>query len=199
VGGHSGWPGADTGRAEHPRGRRGWGRRGELDQARQAPDAEHLGGERQGARLVDACGAIAPDQTEERIHLAHPRPGQLARQERLGELADVRAVVRGLAGEVRHVPQGINGLLGGEVGAVEGTAPRRHARMDLDADGAVVEADRGPVGARPEDLADIGRRQRVEGAGDLGVLVAGHLRLAPERDVIRRRGRGPERRLFHRL
>jgi hypothetical protein len=66
--------------------------------------------------------------------------------------------------------------------------------MDLHDARAVVEAHRCAVGAGTQATPDGLGWQRVEGLGDLGVLVAGDLRLAPERHVIGR-GRDGEQRL----
>ena len=76
------------GEREDPDRRRGWGRGREFEQARQAADTQHLGGQRGVTRRIDAGVAIAPDQAEERIDLAHPGPRQIAGQERPRERPD---------------------------------------------------------------------------------------------------------------
>ena len=71
--------------------------------------------------------------------------------------------------------------------------------MDLHADGAGVEADGGAIGAGAQSLADVLGRERVQRPRDLSVLVTGDLRVAPERDVVQRRGGGAQGRLLDRL
>src|SRR5581483_10621491 len=72
----------------------------------------------------------------------------------------------------------------------------RHPGVDLDAAGALVEADRGPIGPGSERVADIAGRQGVQGAGDLGMLVAADLGITPERDVVGHGRSRPEHRLL---
>jgi hypothetical protein len=118
-------------------------------------DTEHLGGERGLTGGADAGRAIAADQAEQGVGLAHPGPRQIAGQERARELADSRAMALGLAGQALDVPEDIDGLLRGEVGAIEGALAGRDAGVDLDADSADVEADGGAVGAGPQGAADV--------------------------------------------
>ena len=159
-------------------------------------DAEHLGGERGLARGIHAGVAIAAHQAEERVSLAHPGPGQVPRQQGAGELADGRAMALGPAGQALDVAQGVDGFVDGEIGAIEGALAGRDAGVDLDADRAGVEADGGGVGARPQGVADILGRQRVQPVGHLGMLVARDLGLAPERDVVGRGGGRAQGRLL---
>jgi hypothetical protein len=143
------------GERQDARRRRGRGRQGEGEEPGEAMDAEHLGGERGLTRGVDPGVAIAPDQAEEGIGLAHPGPGQVPGQQGAGELADGGAVALGPAGQALDVAQGVDRLVDGEIGAIEGTLARRDARVDLDADRAGVEADGGGVGAGPQGVADV--------------------------------------------
>ncbi len=71
--------------------------------------------------------------------------------------------------------------------------------MGLDQHQALEEAHGGGVGARHQAPAHELPGQRVERAGDLGVLVAGHLGLAPQRQVVARGGRGQQGGALHRL
>src|SRR6185295_14339217 len=75
----------------------GRGRRrgdGELEHPLQALDVHHLGGERDGARLVEAAVSVLLRQGEQRPRLAHPRPRERAGEERL-RVAPHRVTVPG--------------------------------------------------------------------------------------------------------
>jgi transposase len=90
----------------------------------------------------------------------------------------------GLLLEEGDVAQRVGALVDGEVGGVGGAAARCQAGVDLDDERAVVEAHGLPVGAGAQGVADEAGGERVEGLGDLGVLVAGHLGLGSERHVV---------------
>ena len=68
--------------------------------------------------------------------------------------------------------------------------------MRFDQQAARVEADDLRVGARRDPLADVRVRDRVERLGDGGELIAPDLRLAPQRDVVRRGRRRQQERLL---
>ena len=68
--------------------------------------------------------------------------------------------------------------------------------MRLDQQPARVEADDLRVGARRDPLADVRVRDRVERFGDGGELIAPDLRLAPQRNVVRRGRRRQQERLL---
>src|SRR5215210_5999077 len=64
--------------------------------------------------------------------------------------------------------------------------------MRLDQQPARVEADQLRIGAGPDPLADVRVRNRVEGFGDGGELIASDLGLTPQGDVVRRGRRRPQ-------
>src|SRR5262245_45688502 len=69
--------------------------------------------------------------------------------------------------------------------------------MRFDQEPARIEADDVGIGASGEPLADVRMRNRVAGLVDDDGLIARDLRLAPERDVVRRgRRRKQDRLLF---
>ena len=149
-----GGPQIAAARQDPRHGQRGRQRR-EFEEPGEAVDTEPLGGERGLTGGADAGRALAADQAEQGVGLAHPGPRQIAGQERASELADGRAVALGLAGQALDVPEGVDGLLSGEVGAIEGTLAGRDARVNLDADSADVEADGGAISAGPQGAADV--------------------------------------------
>ena len=189
-----------AGERDDARGRRGGRRRGgEGEHALEPRHVEQLGGESQLADLLDAGRAVAFHEAEERVHPPHACPREGHGEEGVRDGPDRRAVARGLALEERHVAQGVRGLLGGEVRRIGRAAPGRLPRMGLHERGAVVEADEGAVGPRPQRLAHEGRRERVERLGDLGVLITRDLRVRPQRHLVRRGRRRPQVRLLDRL
>ena len=195
--GRSGWRAADTGRAA---GRApGAAARAAAARARSRARRWTLSISAASAvctRGVDAGVAIAAHQAEQGVGLAHPGPGQVPGQQGAGELADGRAVALGPAGQALDVAQGVDRLVDGEIGAIEGALAGRDAGVDLDADRAGVEADGGGVGAGPQGVADILGRQRVQPARHLGMLIPPDLGVAPERDVVGRGGGRAQRRLL---
>jgi hypothetical protein len=72
-----GGPQIAAARQDPRRGPRGRQRR-EFEEPGEAVDTEHLGGERGLTGGADAGGAIAADQAEQGVGLAHPGPGQIA-------------------------------------------------------------------------------------------------------------------------
>lgn len=152
-------------------------------------DVEHVGGERDGAHLGDAAGAVAAREAEERVDAAHPRPGQRAVEERRGILADDRAGGRRLAAQRLDIAHRVDAALDGIIARIDRLAARRRAWMRFDQEAARVEADDLRIGARLDPLADIRMRNRVERLVDGGELIAPDLRIAPERDVVGRRRR----------
>jgi hypothetical protein len=93
------------GEREDPGRRRGWGRVASSSR-RARRRTLSISAARAVARRIDARVAIAPDQAEERVDLAHPGPRQLARQG-AGELPDGLAVPLGPARQTLDVPQGV--------------------------------------------------------------------------------------------
>lgn len=72
------------------------------------------------------------------------------------------------------------------------SAARGLAGMRLDQRVTVVEADRLLIGSRGERVAPIRMLEGIERLGDLRELTARHLRLTPQRDVVRGGGRCPQ-------
>src|SRR4029453_11381471 len=107
-----------------------------------------------------------------------------------------RAVRGGGLFEGGDVAERVGRLVGGEVGGVGGAAAGGLADVDFHDHRAVVETHGRAIGAGAESAPDVLRRQRVECAGDLSVLVPGYLRGAPQRDIVGRRRRGQQRRLL---
>ena len=75
----------------------------------------HVGGDGDRAGFVDAAGAEAATQAEERKALAHARPGQRPVEEGLGEAGHVGAVRLGLAQQEGAVAHGVGSHLRREV------------------------------------------------------------------------------------
>ena len=181
----------EPGERDHPRRRRGDGRDlAELEHPLQAMDIEHL--DRQGDRagVIDAGGAVAAGEPEQRIDAPHARPRQGTVQERCREAPDGRAGARRLLLQRRDIAQRIEAALCGIVGRINRAAPRRLTRMRFDQQPPLVEADELLIGPRREAIADVSMRQRIERLGDDGELIARNLRFAPQRDVVGRGGCG---------
>ena len=90
-------------------------------------DVEHVGGERDGADLGDARGAVATHEAEQRIDAAHPRPRQRAVEQRGGVAADDLAGGVGLAPQRVDVAHRVDAALDGIVAGIDRLAARRLA------------------------------------------------------------------------
>src|SRR5262249_14101491 len=86
--------------------------------------------------------------------------------------------------------------LDGIVVGIDRLETRRLPGMRLDQQPTRVEPDDLRIGARGDTLADVRMRNRVERFIDGGELIAPHFRLAPERDVVRRRRLWQQQRLL---
>ena len=116
--------------------------------ALKALDVEHLNLERDTARLLDALGAVAAHEAEQRVNAAHARPRQRDLEQGVGEAADGLTVRGGLALEERDVAQGVGALVSGEVARVDRTAAGRLARVRFHERAALVEAHERSIGTR---------------------------------------------------
>jgi len=105
-------------------------------------------------------------------------------QQRRGAGADRRPGVAGEALQVAQVPHRAGGLVGGQVSGVGDPAAGPGAGMDLDQLPAVVDPHQLAAGADVGGLADQVARNRVQGPGDLDVVVAVDFRAGIQRQVI---------------
>jgi hypothetical protein len=153
------------------RRRRGWGR--QLEQASEAADTQHLGDQGGFTRRIDAGVAIALDQAEERVDPAHAGPGQVARQERPGELPDGLAMPLGPAGQALDIAQGVGRPLGGTVG---GRTPGRPAASEDGSSRTPRRRRSGPSCGRPGPGASC---RRTGWAASTGPVRPGHVDRGP--------------------
>ena len=116
-------------------------------------DIEHLGRQRDRAGVIDAGGAVASREAEQRVDAPHARPRQRAVEQRGGEAPDGVADARRLLLQRGDIAQGIDAALGGIVGRIDRAAARRLPRMRFDQQSAFVEADELLIGPRREDVA----------------------------------------------
>ena len=147
--------------------------------ALEAADVEHVNLERDAARLLEALGAVAAHEAEQRVDAAHAGPGHGPLEQRASEAADGLAVLGSLALEAVGIAQRVSALVRREVARVDGAAAGRLPRVGLHERAAVVEAQERAVVAGAQLLADEARRQRVERLLDLGEMITADLRLAP--------------------
>jgi hypothetical protein len=106
----SAWPGLlFPGAGEHP-----------FDQS----DVDRLGVQGAPAGRLDPVGAVAADQAEQPVDLAHLGPGQRVVEHRGGVGANGGAVRGGAAGQRVDIAQRVGGGLGGQIGRVGVAAPR---------------------------------------------------------------------------
>ena len=147
-------------------------------------DADGLGFQRPRAGGVDPARAPLADQAQQRVDLPHPGPGQRMVQQRRGVGADRRPGVIGEALQVAQVPHRVGGLVGGQVSGVGDPAAGAGAGMDLDQRAAVAGPHELAVRADLHVLADQVARHRVQGPGDLDVVVAVDFRAGIQRQVV---------------
>ena len=123
-------------------------------------DVERLGLRRPGAGRLDPLRSPLLDQPEQGVDLAHLGPGQRVVEQRGGVGADRRAVPGGQALEGVEVAQGVDRLLGREVGGVGDPPTGAGAGMDLDQLAPVEDPHQLPVGAHRRP----GRRSGCRGS-----------------------------------
>ena len=83
-----------------------------MQHAREPLDVEHLGGEREGAGLVEAGIAVPARQSEQRVHLAHARPGERAIEQGACVPGHGLAVLGRLPLEEGTIAPGVGALVG---------------------------------------------------------------------------------------
>lgn len=135
-------------------------------------------------------------EPKQRVHAAHPRPGEGAIEQRGGVAADDLAVAGGLALECGDVAHGVDAALDRIIVWINRSPAGRLPRMRLDPGVVMVEADGLGIRAGTHVLTAIAIRHRVDRLRDDGDLIAADFRLAPQRDVVRRRRDGLQRGVF---
>ena len=167
-----------------------------FEHAFHAVDVEHVRGERDGADLGDADGAVPTHEAEQRVDASHARPRQWAVEQRRGVATDHLAGGVGLAAERVDIAHRVDAALDRIIARVDRLAARCLPRMRFDQQPTRVEADELCVRPRGDPLPDVRVRDRVQRFGDGGELIAPDLRLAPQRDVVRRGRRREQERLL---
>src|SRR5215472_5357165 len=131
------WEGVLARRPQMPCGRWGcWRRRrgrcygsGCLQHPLETADVKHLGIEGEAACLLHTGLAVAAHQGKQRIHAAHPGPGQRPLEYLVSKAPDGRTVLGRLTLEETDVAHCIGALVSGEVVGVDGPAARALPRV----------------------------------------------------------------------
>ena len=137
-------------------------------------DVEHVGGERDGAHLRHAWGAVAPHEAEQRVHAPHPRPRQWAVEQRGGVATDDVGGGLSLTPQRVDIPHGVDAALDRIVARIDRLAAGCFPRMRFDQQAPHIEAHELGVGARGHPLPDIRVRNRVERFVNGRELIAPH-------------------------
>lgn len=160
----------------------------ELEHPSDTHDIDHLDVERELAGPLDTLGAVLFAQREQAINAPHAGPRKRHVDKRLGETGGGGAMSSGLLDETRRIAVGVGSLFGREIGRIGRAPAGRLARMSLDQHATVVKAYGLRVGSCTKLPAAEGEdemaRQGIQRLGDLGVLIARHFGLGPQRHVI---------------
>lgn len=188
-------------RSQEPRGQRGdrgQGQGGRLAQGGEQdplhpPYVDQIEGERAGAGLFQAGGAVLLAQAQQFLGLSEFGPGELPGEEFFGEAADAFPELARLGDHVVGIPAGVGAAILRVVVVVGGTSAGRLRRVDLDQLAAEEDAYQGAIAADDDRLAPVRRGHRVEGAAELDMMIGMNAALGPLRRVEPIAGEGPQR------
>lgn len=146
-------------------------------------DVDHIEGQGPAAGLLETLRTVLLGQAHELLGLTQLGPGEVSAEELLGEAADARAQLLGLADHVVGIPPGVGPQLLGVVVVVGSASSGRLRDMGLDQLSLEVDAHQRTIPADSNLLAAILGGNRVEGLAELNMVIGMNAALGPVRRI----------------